>query len=203
METDSSIENDKKLVDGLLSGDRRIGRLFLERYGGLIRSAILSIELRSGAVDYDDLFMDALSHIFEKDCKVLRVFNWKCKLSAFLYTVVKRYILDKVTRENRITDKNLDDYSFNEIIDDCEDDSGNTETDEIRKSAFNEAFEELDPKDALFIKMLMIEKQPTSEVMEFFNWNSENTVYARKNKVLAKLKSLSRKALQRRGIVYA
>lgn len=203
METESSIENDKLLVSGLLSGDHRVGRLFLEKYGGLIRSAVFSIELRSGAVDYDDLFMDALSHIFEKDCKVLRMFSWKCKLSAFLYTVVKRHVLDKVTRENRITDRNIDDNSFNEIIDECEEETSNNETDEIRRSAFSEAFEELDPKDALFIKMLMIEKQSTGEVMRFFDWNSENTVYARKNKVLAKLKSLSRKALQRRGIVYA
>jgi DNA-binding CsgD family transcriptional regulator len=51
--------------------------------------------------------------------------------------------------------------------------------------------------------MLMIEGQSTIQVMQFFGWNSENTVYARKNKVLAKLKSLSRKALQGRGIVYA
>jgi DNA-directed RNA polymerase specialized sigma24 family protein len=131
------------------------------------------------------------------------MFSWKCKLSAYLYTVVKRYVLDKVTRENRITDKSADECLLDGIMEECADENSENGFNESQRDAFNGAFAELDPKDALFIKMLMIEGQSTIQVMQFFGWNSENTVYARKNKVLAKLKSLSRKALQGRGIVYA
>jgi DNA-directed RNA polymerase specialized sigma24 family protein len=146
MKEESSIQSDTLLVDGLLTGDRKSGRLFLDKYGGLIRSAILSIELRSGAVDYDDLFMEALGHILEKDCKVLRMFSWKCKLSAYLYTVVKRYVLDKVTRENRITDKSADECLLDGIMEECEDENSENGFDEAQRGAFYGAFAELDPK---------------------------------------------------------
>ena len=72
---------------------------------------------------------------------------------------------------------------------------------EIQINAYKDAMNKLDPKDAIFIRMLVIENKSTSEVMAFFGWNSENSVYSRKNKVIAKLRSLSKKAIQKKGLV--
>lgn len=201
MQTDSSLNDDKLLLEGLVSGSRRAGGEFLDRFGGLIHAAVRSVDIRSNVVEYDDLFMDALGHLFDNECKVLKSFKWKCKFSAFLYMVTRRYILDKITRENRLSSGNVYELDIDSLFSSSTEGDDEENFSDEQRSAFNEAFEQLDPKDALFIRMLVLEKQPVEDVMKFFGWNSENTVYARKNKTIEKLKSLSRKALQRRGIV--
>jgi len=201
MQTDSSFSNDKNLLEELFSGNQRAGRVFLERFGGLIHAAVQSVDIRSNTVDHEDLFMDALGHLFEDECKVLKSFKWSCKLSAFLYLVSRRFILDKIIHENKLSDANVYEINLDSLFMDSSDDFEDIIFSDEQRSSFNEAFKKLDPKDALFIRMLVLEKQPAENVMNFFGWNSVNTVYARKNKLIGKLKSLFRKALQRRGII--
>lgn len=201
MKMDSSYNDEKALLEELFSGSRQAGSMFLNRFGGLIRAAVLSVDIRSNAVEYDDLFMDALGHLFEEKCKVLKSFKCKCKFSTYLYMVTRRFVLDKVTRENRLYSGNVYNFNIDSLFTDSTDDEEEWNFSEEQRCAFNEAFNLLDPKDALFIRMLVLEKEPVVDVMKFFGWNSENTVYARKNKIIEKLRSLSRKALQCKGIV--
>lgn len=201
MKTDPSYNDDKLLLDELFSGNRRAGGMFLDRFGGLIRAAVLSVDIRSNTLEYDDLFMDALGHLFDEQCKVLKSFKWKCKFTAFLYMVTRRFVLDKVTRENRLCSGNVYDLDIDSFFADTAEDTEDENFSDEQRISFTEAFNQLDPKDALFMRMLVLEKEPVMDVMKFFGWNSENTVYARKNKIIEKLRSLSRKALQCRGIV--
>jgi RNA polymerase sigma factor (sigma-70 family) len=196
-----SIDEEKRKVDLLCLGDRQSGKVFLEQYGGLIRSIVLSMDIHSSVMDHDDLFMEVLAHIFKDQCKVLRTFEWKSKLSTYLYLIARRYVLDITARENRISSKMCAQTNTDDLAAECEMQGEELNCDEAHRAAFHEALEALDSKDALFIRMLVIEKKTTEEVKKIFGWNSENTVYARKNKVIAKLRSLSRKALQRKGIV--
>jgi RNA polymerase sigma factor (sigma-70 family) len=201
MDPASSHNDDKEILEQLFSGKREGGRIFLKQFGALIHSAVCSVDLRSDAINHEDLFMEALTHIFDKDCKVLKTFKWKCKLSSYLYAVSRRYALDRIGRENRAYSMNCNEILPDTLMAECNDNEEEHSHDEMQRAVFKEAFDALDPKDALFIKMLCLEKQATSEVMQFFGWNSENTVYARKNKVIAKLRTLSRKTFQRRGVV--
>lgn len=199
MNLNPSKQEEMALINLLSSGDRQSGRIFIGQYGKVIWSAVLSVNIRSTAVDHDDLFMEALGHLFFDNCKVLKSFKCRCKLSSYLYTVTRRYVVDKTMQENRRCSK-FSDTIPDTLAAECKDFDKEDDWDESHRDAFKEAIENLDPKDALFIRMLIWEEQPTSEVMRFFGWNSENTVYARKNKVIAKLRAHTRKALQRKGI---
>lgn len=150
-------------------------------------------------MESEDLFMETLKHLFDNDYKVLKQFKWQCKLSTYIYMVTRRYILDIIQRENRIKSRICHEVTPDAIMIEC--DEENNKYSEIQINAYKDAMNKLDPKDALFIKMLVIENKSTSEVMTFFGWNSENSVYSRKNKVIAKLRSLYKKAIQKKGLV--
>lgn len=199
MQSTSSITEEQQLVEKLISGDRSSGRIFLEQYGDLIWSIIHAIDNRSNTMESEDLFMETLKHLFDNDYKVLKQFKWQCKLSTYIYMVTRRYILDIIQRENRIKRRICHEVTPDAIMIEC--DEENDKYSEIQINAYKDAMNKLDPKDAIFIRMLVIENKSTSEVMAFFGWNSENSVYSRKNKVIAKLRSLSKKAIQKKGLV--
>jgi len=145
MQTDSSFNDDKNLLEELFSGNQMAGRIFLDRFGSLIHAAVRSVAIRSNTVDHDDLFMDALGHLFENECKVLKSFKWSCKLSAFLYLVSRRFVLDKITRENNLSSANVYDINIDSLFLDSSDDSEDIIFSDEQRSSFNEAFEKLDP----------------------------------------------------------
>ena len=149
MQTDSSLNDDKLLLEELFSGKQRAGRVFLDRFGGLIHAAVRSVTIRSKTVDHEDLFMEALGHLFEDECKVLKSFKWSCKFSAFLYLVSRRFVLDKITRENKQSSANVYEINIDSLFLDSSDDSEDIIFSDEQRSSFNEAFEKLDPKDAL------------------------------------------------------
>jgi hypothetical protein len=62
--------DDRALIADLLLGRADAGVRFVERFGGLIRSVIRSLDNLSNE-DKQDLEQDCYSHILEANCKVL------------------------------------------------------------------------------------------------------------------------------------
>ena len=71
--------------------------------------------------------------------------------------------MDKITRENKQSSANVYEINIDSLFFDSSDDFEDIIFSDEQRSSFNEAFEKLDPKDALFIRMLVLEKQPVEE----------------------------------------
>ena len=87
----------------MIAGDRLGGKIFLEQYGGLVRSVIRKLDNRSVVMEFEDLFMEALCHLFGNNHTILRGFRWHCELSTYVYRVTYRYIPDLLKKENGIS----------------------------------------------------------------------------------------------------
>ena len=188
----SNNNEEAQLLEQFLAGDGYAIRIFFERYGGLIRHSVRSVRLSSDAITEEDVFLGAFEHILDEDRKVLRMFKGRCSFTSYLYTVCRRYALNVVQRENKAT------ALFDDISPDDFQDDGAEEIEpysETEKNVAREALLGLDIDTQIFVKMIFIDKRPVEEIMEFFGWNSVNTVYAKKNKVIHRIKKSVAKLL--------
>ncbi len=143
----------------------------------------------------EDLFQDVITYILNDDMKIVRYFRGKCKFSTYLYTICRRYAIKKVSRESKIHsgDEALPSQSELPIalIEQTE------IWEEDQKKSLHKAIEKLDEDSQIFIRMMFYDIRSTSEIMIFFGWNSPNTVYSKKNKIIARLRKLTRKMLEK------
>lgn len=205
--------NEEFPLDRFLSDDRHAGRLFFEKFGGLIRKAILKVRIKSDAVKHDDVFNGAIAHILDQDKKVLRMYKGRSKLSTYIGQVCYKYALTVAIKENKLTGRfdktpideldvtgqekwllcSSDEIPINEIIAEI---FGEISVDDKMKEALKKALEMVSEKDRVFTNMLYVQKRSTEEIRLFFDLNSPNSVYSWKNKLHAKLKKLIKKIMQ-------
>jgi RNA polymerase sigma factor (sigma-70 family) len=182
----SNIEEEKGLLQKLFTGDRKAAALFFEQYGGLIRHAIGSVDVRSDTYEKSDLFHGAIEHLFCDDFKPLRLFSGRCSLGSYLYTVCRRHVLSVAGKENRLSSSHDTDSSLDSLAAAAEGDEEFLL--DIEKFALKEAILKVNEESQIFIRMMFVDNCSTEEIMEFFGWGSANTVYAMKNKIMVKLK---------------
>ena len=184
--------NEPILNEFLKKGSRENARRFFEEYGGMIKHAVNSIAIRNHVQTKEDLFMDAVAHILKDDMRVLRLYKGKSKFSTYLYTVCRRHVMAQTVNENRLSSK-ISDVPLDSIAAEmpdvmCERDGGAIQ-------ALKDAISVCAENTQLFIKAMYFDKKPCNEIMKLFGWNSENTVYSKKNKTIAKLKKQIRRNL--------
>ncbi len=194
------MDEDKKLLSNFLLEDKQAVRKFFEKFGGIIMCAVTSVDLKTNVINHDDLFMEAVIHIFADNKKVIRQFQGKCRLSTYLYTVCRRFALGKILRENRMHSELSASWQDN-IPDNLlqETESG----DEGKRMSLFRALRRCDADSRLFIRMMFYDNRSTKEIMHFFGWNSENTVYAKKNKIIAKLRKTAKKLFLEKEFTHA
>lgn len=184
---------EKELLSGILSGKRDGARCFLEAYGGIIKKAVLSVGIRSNAVETEDLFMGAVENLLRNDMKAVRSFNGKCKFSTFLFAICRRHAISTARHEHLRKNEPFTECTPIDIFDDIE------SIDETQRAALLEAINRCDIDTQLFIRMMFFDQRSTTEIMRFFGWNSENTVYSKKNKTIEKLRKSMKKILLNRN----
>ena len=173
--------------------DRETAKCFFGEYAGIIRYAVRSIGIRNNVQTEDDLFMDAVAFILKDDMRVLRLFKGRSKFSTYLYTVSRRYAMSRAAKENMQAEKRVDialDTFESQLMESFPD------VTEEESSLLKKAVAECDSDTQLFIRMLFFDKKSTQEIMRVFGWNSENSVYSKKNKTIEKLKKIFRKNIQ-------
>ncbi len=199
MEENHSYKNEeRKLIEDFLNEDGKAIRLFFEKYGGIIKHAILSVDLKGVMMDYDDLFNEAVTYILQDKMHVIRIFKGECKLSTYLYTICRRFAVSKVIPEGCYA-KNISSIPSEELPDSfCEEmEIFSTQY----KEALSNAINECDKDTKIFIQMMFYHNRSTTEIIESFGWGSENTVYSKKNKVINKLKKNIRKQLLQKELL--
>ena len=92
------ISDEKKLLEKCLAQDKSAWDGFVDLYSGVISHAIVktlkrySFPLENQIVD--DLFQTVFLSLIDNNCKKLRQFEWKCKLSSWLHTIAVRITID-------------------------------------------------------------------------------------------------------------
>jgi DNA-directed RNA polymerase specialized sigma24 family protein len=185
-------DHQKQLIEGLLSGDREGVRLFFREYGGIIRKAVDSVGIKDRAISSDDLFMAAVENLLQNDMKAVRSFKGYSKFSTYLYTICRRHALSLAGPP--FPPGTMEEFTDNIPAGIC-DEIGIF--DERRKKALAKAIRQCDAKLQIFIRMMFFEEKSTDEIREFFGWNSDNTVFSKKNKVIARLRKMVRRLLLR------
>jgi RNA polymerase sigma factor (sigma-70 family) len=180
-------KREKEILKGFLSGREPAIRLFFEEYGGIIKKAVDSVGIKDRSLTKNDLFMAAVENLLRDNKKTIRLFKGKCKLSTYIYTICLRYTIELAERgipPGPDPDTLHAPESFIE------------EVGEVEKKIFDKAILHCNPKERIFIKMMFYDECSTMEILDFFGWKSENTVYSQKNKIINKLKKITRREYQ-------
>jgi RNA polymerase sigma factor (sigma-70 family) len=98
------IKEEKRMLEGLFAGHSREAREFLSKYSPFIHAVATKVRTRDPAWSFEDLVNEAFVHLFEKDCRRLKSFQFQAKLSTFIYTVAWRYLIEKVGSKDRLRD---------------------------------------------------------------------------------------------------
>ena len=93
----SAWEENGALVTALLAHTHGAGRWFIARHDAFLRSAVLSAS-PAAWVCVDDLMQDVYVHLWRDDFHVLRQWQRKHPLQAYLRTVVTRLVWDRLNR---------------------------------------------------------------------------------------------------------
>lgn len=188
MEKDSHNDrrHEKEILEGFLSGRVPGVEMFFEEYGGLIKKAVDSVGIKDRSLTPNDLFMASVEHLLRDDMKVIRSFKGKCKLSTYIYTVCLRYAI-KLSEQEMPSGPDPDTLHAPELLIE--------EFDEREKQVFDKAVNLCKPGEQVFIRMMFYDECSTTEILDFFGWESENTVYSRKNKIISKLKKFTKRLM--------
>lgn len=173
-------KQEREILKGFLSGSEIGVRTFLEEYSGFILKAINLVKINDNSLTRDDLFGDCIELLLRDNMRGVRLFKGKCKFSSYLVTICKRYAIKIVKRASSapVPDTLEPSLAFIEEFSDEE------------KLLLKRAILLCKPDEQVFIRMIFYDERSTEEIMEFFGWKSENTVYSQKNKIIIKLKKM-------------
>lgn len=194
------MDDELKEISNLLLDDPEKGnRLFFERYGGTIKKAVSKAYFKyskKNVMDMEDLLQDTLCYILKKMKKIIDDFKGKgnCKFMTYLFVICLRYAIREVQDEwsHKFP---LGEKDPNEIPDFLCIETEVSNEEQIK--ALEQAIEQLNEDEKIFIKMMFYDNRSTSVIMIFFGWKSPNTVYSKKHKIIAKLKKIIRKILKK------
>lgn len=191
-------DDELNLLASFIKGDLQATRIFFERYGGIIQYAVNLIDIEDTAIDREDLFQEVILYLLENDKKVLRAFKGKGKLSSYLFIVSRRYALRVSDKGRKRQIKGADNILLKEIPASLVEKNGSWS--EEQEKALEQAIKRLSLEDQLFIRMLVYDKRPISEIMRIFpELKSPNSVYSKKSKIIEKLKKII-KILEKEGL---
>lgn len=177
-------DREKDIIKGFLSENEPMVRLFFQEYGGIIQKAVASVGIKDRSLTINDLFMAAVENLLRDNKKSIRTFKGKCKLSTYIYTISRRCAIE-IAERRLPTGPDPDTIHFPQVL---ENEFGKKEW-----QVFNKALSKCKPQEQIFIKMMFYDECSTIELLDFFGWKSENTVYSQKNKIINKLKNFTRR----------
>jgi RNA polymerase sigma factor (sigma-70 family) len=185
---------ESRLLTEFIEGDRQATKVFLREYGGIIKYVVGKIAPKGNVVDAEDLFNEVFAYLFENKKKIILDFKQKCKFSTYLYLISRRYALKKVKEETKVPNALASSPQVEDLPSKLMEET--EEWDEEVKKALPLAIQQLDENTRLFIKMYYVDNRSINDIMRMFNWESPNSVYSKKNRVLQKLRKNMKKILK-------
>lgn len=87
-----------KLLERCIKQDKNAWDVFVEKYSRIISHSIVhTLRIYSFPIEnqiVEDLFNTVFLSLLEDNCRKLRQFKWKCKLSSWLHLIAVRATID-------------------------------------------------------------------------------------------------------------
>jgi len=195
--TEFGFPEEKKLLEGCLSRDKKAWDAFVERYKHLISNAILQT-LKKYFFDpanqvVPDLFHTVFLSIIEDNYKKLRQFQWKCSLSTWLHLIAVRVTIDYLRKQSEHLSLNGETTAETSLKEGIAD--GNPLPDRVielkdEKRVFQQIKKELTSKERLFVELCFSRELSTTRIAAILN-TTQNNVYQIKSRVREKMKKIA------------
>lgn len=144
---------DKALVEACTRGDSRGWRDFIEKYERLIQSTVAGFRRQAQAKSYDtnDLVGLVYEKLLEDNCRRLRAWRGRAKLSTYLVQITRNLLIDKVVRggvepPHASLDASVDRYGEDPVV-------GKDESTEIKLLLMQEAMGELPERQVVILRL--------------------------------------------------
>ncbi len=184
---------EKKLLKQCLAQDKKAWDAFVDQYSRLITHAIAQTLARYSFAHSEQVIPDLFNSVFvsliEDNCRKLRQFDWKCKLSSWLHLIAVRVTIDYLRKQSPVPSLNGDAESEQVLKDTIT--NGNPLPDAVveleeEKRLLRQITESLTAKERLFVELCYIRELPASDIAAFLK-TTENNVYQIKNRIKHKM----------------
>jgi RNA polymerase sigma-70 factor (ECF subfamily) len=189
--------DEHEIIQRCIAGHEKGWKEFLACYGGSIYGAICHV-LRRFSIHEPEVAEDVFAQVIEKllvnDCKALRNFQWKSKLTTWLISVARNKTYDYLRDRKRKPEISLsslvdeDAHRIEEVLASALDLDHQMEV----QLTVTEALSWLPTKARLILQLYYIEGMKEREIAELLNL-SVDAVSARKSRALQKLRKMVRK----------
>jgi RNA polymerase sigma factor (sigma-70 family) len=187
------IDYEKKILRACLHGHKTAWEVLVLRYSRLVYHTITNTLGRFGhrghADVVEDLYQEFFLCLLRDDFKKLRQFRGKkgCTLASWLRVVASRLTIDYLRRQPRSAPDPLNAFLINQP------DYSETSIKQEEQRLLSRAIETLSARDQTFIELYVQEALPPQEIALILR-TSLGSIYARKSRVLEKLRRSLRKS---------
>ena len=191
--------DERKLLEGCLAQDKQAWDTFVENYNRLISHAIVITLKKYSFTTEDhlagDLFHTIFLSLIEDNCKKLRQFQWKCKLSSWLHIIAVRATVDHLRKEREhlsLNGETDEEIHLKERIA-----NGNPLPHELielkeEERIFEQIKKTLTSRERLFVELYYRRELSAAETARILN-TTANNVYQLKSRVREKMKKMVEK----------
>jgi len=188
--------DEKTLLKRCLNQDKKAWDIFVEKYNRIIYNAIIrTLKKHSFPTEnqvVDDLFQTVFLSLLESNCKKLRQFEWKCKLSSWIHIIAARTTIDFLNKQTRQVSLNGDteeEKSIKKKTSNGRPNPGEMVEQKEERKILEQLIDMLNPKERLFIELYYDKDLSSSEVSKIMNIEP-NYMYLIKNRVREKMKEM-------------
>lgn len=190
--------DERRLIERCIAGDNRAWQGFLDRYGNLVYSAIVTLLARfsiSEPAIAEDIFASVIEKLLADDRAALRQFRGTSKFTTYLVAIARNKTHDHIRALKRRPTVSMtspigrsqdgEEDELEKVLASDLDLAREIET----RLTVEEVLADLSTADQLILKMYYIEGLQDSEVAEIMKM-SVDAVSARKSRALRKLRAL-------------
>ena len=188
---------DEALIEACTSGDSRGWQDFVEKYERLIQSTVYGFrrQAHAKAYDTDDLLSLVYEKLLEDNCRRLRAWRGRAKLSTYLVQITRNLLIDKIVRGEKGPEQTSLDASSKEFGEDPV--VGKDESKEIKLMLMHEAMDTL-PERQVIILRLRLEGKSLRDIARVLG-RPVGTVSVENSRALARIREYVDEKLQAAG----
>jgi RNA polymerase sigma factor (sigma-70 family) len=203
-------DDERELVERCVDNDRAAWNELVTRYSALVYASIhRTLRARGVRIDADDvaeLHNSIFLALYENDCRRLRQFGGRCRLTSWIKVVSVNYTIDKLRQRFRVRWLSIDDTDddgynpFAERLVAEDPDPEHRASSREETLALAQVIDELTDADRQLLERLFLEDVPFQDIADELG-TSLGAVYTRKNRLVARLKAGQDKQLSRKKVL--
>lgn len=174
-------DNEKALLQGLASNDRKAIEAIYEAHYKMVQALI--VNNNGTADDARDVFQEAMVVLFEKAAS--GVFELNCQLKTYLYSVSRRLWLRRLQQQSRYL---LADTEAEYVA--VEEDTNEHERRDLEFAMMEKAINSLGEPCKSLLEAFYIREQGMQEIAALFGYTNADNAKTQKYKCLVRLKKL-------------